>query len=684
MLSWATSQFEKLSQTVAPPPDDPAGQFAYRCQRGDEDGAMEMVSQLPYGMDTIVVPTKERSPLHQACACSMLKLTRLLLTQPGATLEKVDKEGNTALHCAAMGTGAATLDVVKLLVQEMNADVSLKNATGQTPYDVASLNAVRQFLLPLQLQKETQEALANGGQGLIPGMDMGGLKISGGGPPPPPTMAGPGGMTSPPPVGQPTSAAPTMMASGPAGMPPPPMSGGMPPPPISGSAMASPPAAPTSGEQGYARVGSSSAAIYKPSGRNFVQPDGFHSSSSDKRLQQKYGHANVNNYAVPPPPKSGNSSGSVGYVGSTSTIGSTPSGGANPYAGGYQFRNSARGGSRYVSYDAVTGQQAPAAPRSAGYPNYMQQSAPLGAAPNVAVFTPGGAASPMPAQSAYNYNNTPIQSAPVSAPPQQQPLAHSTSAPAPAYEHQQAGHTMMNAQPPVPLQIVTPAPGTDNSLPPPPISGLGSSMTPSTNMNAAEMFATPQPPTPKTVEQQPMPSTQVVSQSNEPAGNASFPAPPISNFAQTSSAAAFPAPPIGLVTSSSPEAAAAAFASPAKSDVIPPVETTNASPQISTTEALSSPPTAITSDHGAAAKAFASAPVSDTPGSAPETTVETAPPAENATEPTEFSEVPLSDVPLDTPQPETKAPVASMGGLPPPPMSTGSAADLFSSPPPTS
>jgi Ankyrin repeats (3 copies) len=178
MFAWASSHIEKLSQTVAPPPTDGVGRFVHCCQKGDEDGALGAISEIP-GAGVIVNSAKGQVALHVACIAGMIRVVRALLSQPGATLDTLDSAGNTPLHCAAMSTNpSSALELVKVLVTEFQASVVTKNTAGQTPYDVASLNSIRQYLLPLQLQQETQYALDNGGVGLPPGIDLGGLRIS--------------------------------------------------------------------------------------------------------------------------------------------------------------------------------------------------------------------------------------------------------------------------------------------------------------------------------------------------------------------------------------------------------------------------------------------------------------------------------------------------------------------------
>jgi hypothetical protein len=124
---------------------------------------------------------------------------------------------------------------------------------------------------------------------------------------------------------------------------------------------------------GYARVGSSSAAIYKPTGlRTFVKPDGFHSSSSDKTLQAKYGHVPVGApisggfSPMPPPPSSGGPT-STPTILTGAGIPTPPTSGGqytNPYSalhsggppvGGAAAAYPRPANRRYVAIDPTTG-----------------------------------------------------------------------------------------------------------------------------------------------------------------------------------------------------------------------------------------------------------------------------------------------------------------------------------------
>ena len=446
MFQWAQSTFDKLAQTVAPPPEDGVGRFVYCVQRGEEEAAMGCIAGMMNPNHTLVNATKGQYPIHLACQYSCQRLLLLLLHQPGMDIQQPDLAGNSPLHYASMSTAPDALNVVKLLITQWQASVLAKNAKGETPYDVATLNVIRQYLLPIQLQAETQIALDNGGQGLPPGIDLGGLRIQNPAMPPPPTFGGgggggPSGTVGGPPFG---AASPLPSQTQMMGGPPPPTPGthippspappnvpmahmfgtpsptdriGSAPAPSSGSALFSDPplshtghrtvssssssalysqvtpAPSSSGKQEYSRVGSSSAAL----GVGKYRADGFHSSSSDVSLQKKYGHSSTSQYRtnVAPPPSSGN--GSVGaalMAAASSSVspdgGGGGGGGPNPFSAlgttnRYSALSSGRG--RYVAY----GQVAAPAPAVTGTQPYGASYS--GGAPssgNLTTFTPGG------------------------------------------------------------------------------------------------------------------------------------------------------------------------------------------------------------------------------------------------------------------------------------------------------
>lgn len=505
MFNWATEKLEKLSQTVAPPPDDPTSRFVYCVQKNDEAGAQGCLAEID-PLHTIVQSTKGTTPLHLACAHSMVNLIRQILSIPGATTEVTDAAGNTPLHHASMSTDQANgVYVVKMLITEYNASVVAKNWQGQTPYDVATLNGIRQYLLPLQLQQETQQAIDNGGVGLPPGIDMGGLRISNPAMPPPP-MGGNMEGGAPPPTPPNNAGLPNMMATPSPTVPPttltaPPAA--QPVAPHSANAVTTE-AAPTSGNgqlerstscssapssgnsaarRTYSRSGSSSAAVLS---KAKFRPDGFHSSSSDVSLQKKYGHSSHGTpaAAVPPPPSSGNSAGPPAVC---------PSSGANPYAAGSSAFGSANrygGGApagRYPVYGA-----APVARSSSG--GYASQPAPV---PSYAVFQPGAAQTQQQQQP--TYPTTPFMSPPpyqqqqaayqqpMTQQPQQQPM-NAYQQPQAAYQQpQQMTQQPQSFQQP-PAQVASPYQHQQNPT--------GQEAVPAVNAPTQQPYAAAQPSMP--------------------------------------------------------------------------------------------------------------------------------------------------------------------------------------------
>lgn len=630
MFSWATKQFEQITNTLAPPPDDATGRFLYCCQRDDEDGALACVPELP-GAGVIVNAAKGQVPLHVACQSSMTKLVRELMSQPGASTDLRDSTGNTCLHAACTSQKPNALELVKVLVTEYHANVCDKNSQGETPYDVSLLNSIRQYLLPIQLQKETQEALDNGGVGLPPGIDLGGLRITNsalapppiGGAIPPPPISGGIGATAGPPVVPPllSSSAPPMVVSPPgththpyapqqtptaittAAQPammssPPPQLGisqadrAMSAPASSSSAIPTDgpgqgvPAAPASGgRHEYALTGHSSAAIYKPQGRRVIQPDGFHSSSSDKRLQQKYGHEQAGLHvpkAVPPPPSSGNAAApsSGGYAGlahsaSAPSMGwsSSPGGAyANPYAGGSRHLASSR---RYVAVDPVTGQALASSgatpPTSGSYYGSMTPTPPQSASASFTVFMPGSASSSstavsspaaaaaaLPSPSPQSFSSSFPSTRQTSIPENYQDTSYSTHQsfqqqpqPSPMYQPPQQAF----AQPTASYPPTSHPPGAPDALPSPSrggtaglsfsnVSGSSSATSPggqlfgsvrgSSTDSAERLFASIPPPAASPTATAPI---TAAAESKPPSVQTRFPAPPVL------SASKFPLPP---------------------------------------------------------------------------------------------------------------------------------------------
>lgn len=521
MFAWASNTFEKVIQTVAPAPTDGNTKILYFCQQGDEQGALQCLQQPPESSDvtpidpirSVVVQSKGYTPLHLACLHTMPALLDYILTcnhSRDYVWQIQDAEGNSPLHCACMSNNPNALQMVKsILLHRVDGvsndpptvNVSLvlaKNFRGETPYDVAVLNSVRQYLLPIQLQAETQAAIDSGGIGLPPGIDMGGLKINYSNLPPPPSFAGspytnpshsagaktsryaappiPGmggpsladqqtansryaappipGMGGPSLVDQQTQNVNTSFTQVHAPQPPqqsvqtPPFqqpSAGFQPTvqsqyafnPQAGSSPTisapnastaavvgtnAPPEAPKSSDSGYSLSGRSSIAMHSGSRGRYLPNDGFHSSSSDKNLQAKYGHSVVApSLTIAPPPSSGNAGLAVSISAAQSPAQSAPpsmnTASLNPFAAGESALGSRRlpAGSRYVSYDPIRGTSLMPLPPPPPPPPGPRGIGLASAAPTFSVFNPLGS------------NGTNMAGAPVPPPYQQQSMPSSNN-----------------------------------------------------------------------------------------------------------------------------------------------------------------------------------------------------------------------------------------------------------------
>src|SRR5690606_12017021 len=58
-----------------------------------------------------------------------------VLMEHGLSLAHQDKDGNTPLHSAV--TGRASEEIIKYLFNEAGADLTIRNAKGQTPFEAA-------------------------------------------------------------------------------------------------------------------------------------------------------------------------------------------------------------------------------------------------------------------------------------------------------------------------------------------------------------------------------------------------------------------------------------------------------------------------------------------------------------------------------------------------------------------
>ena len=203
MFAWAEKQLERISKTVAPVPLDPGHQFKDALASGNVTTALALLSRSsnsgaggnkngvimsqdgstiqPLLLDahkTILNTRKGSFPIHVACEYGAIDVVQVLIGEYGVSPEQVDTVGNTPLHYATSSSHQQAFHLVQILVQDYNVSLSVKNMQGMTPYDVCTVNKTRQWLLPIQLQRETPQCLDDGGVGLPPGMDMGGIKLS--------------------------------------------------------------------------------------------------------------------------------------------------------------------------------------------------------------------------------------------------------------------------------------------------------------------------------------------------------------------------------------------------------------------------------------------------------------------------------------------------------------------------
>jgi len=198
MFNWANSQLEKLSETLAPQPTTPTPRFIAALSSFNEQLALEILNdQNPANQQLdIYNPIKPNGlcAIHLAAQYGAIQVLKCLIFQRGIIVDTtLDTFGYTALHHASSTkqiTPQQSLLIVKFLVEECNSSVILKSNSQsgyQTPYDVATSQAVRGYLLPKQLQAETileEERLKNEGNHVTqiappPTMPSGGMNMGG-------------------------------------------------------------------------------------------------------------------------------------------------------------------------------------------------------------------------------------------------------------------------------------------------------------------------------------------------------------------------------------------------------------------------------------------------------------------------------------------------------------------------
>jgi hypothetical protein len=331
MFAWAEKQLERLSKTVAPEPTGAVHQFKEALASANSASALALLcspNNAEPALDAhraVLHNIKGSLPIHIAAEYGNVDVVQALIRDLGVSPQQMDAQGNTPLHYATSSQHPQAFHLVQFLVNEYHVSLSVRNNHGQTPYDVCSVNRTRQWLLPIQLQRETQECLDNGGVGLPPGIDMGGIKLSHTTHlAPPPRFVGPPPVTDTsntvemeyrttnhqtpsgflPPhyqVGIDTAIPPVGTQNHPGSLglgssvgvtsslvtdPPTPV--GQSPPFTVGSSSAPSSSGSITTNRTYAHTGYSSAALLPPTAK--YRPDGFHSSSSDTALQEKYGH----------------------------------------------------------------------------------------------------------------------------------------------------------------------------------------------------------------------------------------------------------------------------------------------------------------------------------------------------------------------------------------------------------
>jgi len=87
-----------------------------------------------------IVDNQGSLPLHYACKCQA-DIVQYLVESFGDSLNTLDANGNSTLHCACIG-GAC--DVVSYLVQKQNSFVSVRNRDGKIPFQLLTESNVSQ------------------------------------------------------------------------------------------------------------------------------------------------------------------------------------------------------------------------------------------------------------------------------------------------------------------------------------------------------------------------------------------------------------------------------------------------------------------------------------------------------------------------------------------------------------
>jgi len=552
LFAWANKKLEQLAETIAPMGADSNSlhnKFLVALTHGNEDLALAIlrgeVAPEPNPNGEPVVPfdaantifnnSKGNKAIHVACQYCAARVIHALINDYRISIDTFDYLGNTGLHYAAAANHSNVINVVKSLVQNYNATVTIRNANNQTPYDVSADTLVRQYLLPLQLQRETQDALDSGGP-LPPGTDISSHRAH---------------------ISQQfakNNAPPTMPGA--------PAAGGGPPPPMQYDAniVSAPPSL-------HSQLGGTPVpGANNNTNRRMIPNDGFHSSASDPNLQRKYGHVSAQPPGMsslpPPPPVLGGGAGAAGATG---------------YTGG---RIPTR--SKYLAYDAVTG-VASSVPTStsSGFPPPPQQQPQQTFNPNnipqQQQFQPPPAVNNFAQQQQpIAVNNNALPSRPPPMHMNSSPPAMTTTTPQPVMSNAPSPQPMMNNAAPSPS--AAPSATVVSALPPPP--QMNKFTPPSTvaataAATAGNVFSTPPAVTDPTSATATSSTTPQQAFSSPPPAATTPAAAPVQSSPNTS----FPPPPVALQSSPPP---AANFFSPPSNN--------NASTSNDASNVFSSPP----------------------------------------------------------------------------------------------